>query len=267
MQSVSFTELIDSLEAKSEGGRLVWSTTITENWMQGRTTYGGLSAALCLSAVHRQFTDLPELRTAQINFTGPVGGKISIECKELRRGKSVAYIEAVMNNEKGVATHAVFCCGAPRESRLNTVFADSPDMPTPEASTDFFEFESGPVFANNFDCRLAQGGLPVSGSKDNEHFIWIRHKDPKATDLAALLGIADMPPPAVLPMFTTPAPISSMTWMLNFANNHTTTRDGWWLMRTAGEYALDGYSSQDMQVWNRDGELVITGRQNVALFY
>ena len=55
--------------------------------------------------------------------------------------------------------------------------------------------------------------------------------------------------------------------MFNFTSTKLDTDDGWWLMRTAAEHAREGYSSQDMQVWNTKGELVITGRQNVAIFY
>ena len=60
-----------------------------------------------------------------------------------------------------------------------------------------------------------------------------------------------MPPPAVLPMFKEFAPISSMTWMMNFLKEDISTEDGWWLMRSAADHSRDGYSSQDMQVWNK----------------
>ena len=262
--TISFSELLNSLE---QTGEHLSSVKITQNWMQGRTTYGGLSAALCYQAVINDFADLPPLRSAQINFIGPVGGTVSISTKVMRRGRSVAFISAEMIGEKGLATQAVFCFGESRESRLNQHFTTSPDVPSVEDSANFFDSGFGPAFANNYDCLLAKGGHPVSGSDAHEHFIWVRHKDKQANDLAALIGIADMPPPAVLPMFTEFAPISSMTWMMNFLNDDITTQDGWWLMRSAAEHACNGYSSQDMQVWNKAGDLIITGRQNVAVFY
>jgi len=269
MSDISFSQLVNGLEKHTDDQ---WNGHIYQNWMQGRTTYGGLSAALCLAAVQKEFSDLPPLRSAQVNFIGPVGGDISIEVAVMRRGKSVAYISASMTGEKGLATHAVFCFGIARDSRLNQVF-DTPindlnDIPAPEQSMNFFEHGPGPVFAKNFDCLLAKGGFPLSGSDEFEHYIWVRHKDKQANDLAALIGLADMLPPAVFPMFKEFAPISSMTWMMNFVHNDLPTSDNnWWLMRTAGEYAIDGYSSQNMQVWNQAGDLVITGRQNVAVFY
>ena len=260
----SFTAVIGELKQTSE---LCCAGTIPENWMQGRTTYGGLSAALCLAAVNKSITDLPPLRSALINFVGPAGGDYHIDIKVLRQGKSVSTISADLVNSSGLATHAVFTFGASRPSRLDRDFTVQPKLPSQADSEDFFKQGPGPTFSSNFDCRLARGGMPLSGSDQHEHFIWARHRDAAANDLVALVGLADMPPPAVLPMFTEFAPISSMNWMMNFLSEDISTDDGWWLMRSAAEHARDGYSSQDMQVWNTRGELVITGRQNVAVFY
>jgi len=63
--------------------------------MQGRTTYGGLSAALCLKAAEG-LAEGAALRSAQIAFVGPVGGDVRIKTDVLRRGKSAVYINAVM---------------------------------------------------------------------------------------------------------------------------------------------------------------------------
>jgi hypothetical protein len=57
-----------------------------------------------------------------------------------------------------------------------------------------------------------------------------------------------------------------MTWIANFLASSPASRDGWWLLRFAADQAGEGYSSQDMTVWNSDGEAVIAGRQSVAIF-
>lgn len=260
---MKYNDLLASFEKTDNA----WHVDITEDWMQGRTTYGGLSAALCLHAVKLDYPDLPPLRSSQVNFIGPAGGPVSITTEVMRQGKSVAFIEARIVGEKGLATHTVFCFGAERESKFDLDFTQSPDCASLEDSKDFFELGPGPVFTQHFDCRLAKGGLPVSGSEHSEHFIWIRFKDDVPTNETTLLAIGDMPPPAVLPMFKEFAPVSSINWAVNFTQDKPTTKDGWWLMRTAAEDAKHGYSSQDMQVWNSDLELVMTGRQSVAIFY
>ena len=261
--SVGYTELLNGMIANASG----WAINIPENWMQGRTTYGGLSAALCLQATLNDHANLPSLRSAQINFIGPAGGDVVMSSQVLRQGKSVSFVEAVMEGEKGLATKATFCFGGERESRLNRDFTIAPDCPSISGSENFFKDGPGPVFTANFDCLLAQGDHPGSASTKHEHFMWIRFKEHVEISPVSLLAIADMPPPAVLPMFDGFAPISSMTWMVNFIQDEPTTDDGWWLMRTCAEHAKQGYSSQDMQIWNSNRELVLTGRQNVAIFY
>ncbi len=260
---MNFTELIDSA-ALEHGG--VLSLTIPPDWMQGRTTYGGLSAAICLETARRAFPDAPPLRSAMVSFIGPAGGAVEGRAKMLRQGKSVTFVEAEVIGEKGIATRCEFAFGEARPSQWNRTFTPAPVVPPPEDCGPFGPPDGAIHFTRHFDSRLAKGGRPVSGSKEHDHFIWVRHTDETATGIVALLALADMPPPALMPMFTEFAPISSMTWMVNILCDEPKTRDGWWLLESRAEHAGAGYSSQDMLVWNRDGDLVIAGRQSVAIF-
>lgn len=264
VMSIAFSELIAG--ASFEGGAL--SVSVPPDWMQGRTTYGGMSAALCLEAALRAFPDAPPLRSALVSFIGPAGGDVTARASVLRQGKSVTFIEADVRGEKGIATRCTFAFGGARPSRFNETFTPPHKMPPPEQCPPFFppDMQIGPSFAHHFENKLAKGARPISGSKEHDHYIWVRHRDDKAAGIVSLLALADMPPPAVLPMFDEPAPISSMTWLVNVLTDKPQTRDGWWLLQSRAEQASQGYSSQDMLVWNRDGELVITGRQSVAVF-
>lgn len=240
--------------------------TIPEDWMQGRTTYGGLSAAICFEIAKRSFPDLPPLRSAMVSFIGPAGGAVEGKASLLRQGKSVSFVEADVIGEKGLATRTVFAFGVSRQSAFDAIYTPSPTVPALSELEPYMPEGLGPSFANHFETRLVSGGRPMSGSKEHDHFIWVRHKDREAQDLTALLALADMPPPAVMPMFTEFAPISSMTWMINVLNDAPQTEDGWWLLESRAENASSGYSSQDMLIWNSNGELVVAGRQSVAIF-
>jgi hypothetical protein len=44
------------------------------------------------------------------------------------------------------------------------------------------------------------------------------------------------------------------------------TRDGWWLVETASNFAGDGFSSETLRLWNADGVEVMRGLQSVAIF-
>ena len=240
---------------------------VAENWLQGRTVYGGMTAALCLEGALKAFPDLPPLRSAQISFIGPAEGELDVAPAILRQGKSVTFVNADIIGDKGLAARAVFAFGAARLSIFNTHFTPPPPLPDPSAANRFFPSDdAGPGFARNFDVRLAKGGVPLTASKETDHYLWIRHRDRRAETLSGLLALADMPPPAVFPMFPHFAPISTMTWSLNFLTDHPQTEDGWWLLESRAENAAEGYSSQDMFVWNAKGEPVIAGRQSVAIF-
>ena len=68
-------------------------------------------------------------------------------------------------------------------------------------------------------------------------------------------------------MFSEIAPVSTMTWMMNFIKEDPQTVDGWWLLDISAEHSRNGYSSEKFNVWNSNGELAITGHQNIAQFY
>ena len=258
----AFSDLIAAADITDGVMRL----TIPDTWMQGRTTYGGLSAALCLVAAERAFPDLPPLRSANISFIGPVGGGVEGRASALRRGKSVSFIEADLTTEVGLATRCVFAFGAARESMFDRTFTPPPEMSSPDACEDFIPKGFGPNFAQHFETKLAKGARPGTNSDEHDHFVWVRHIDERATGLAALIALADMPPPAVMPMFPVFKPISSMTWHMNFLVDAPESRDGWWLLQSRAENARSGYTSQDMPIWNSAGELVAIGRQSVAIF-
>ena len=110
--TVKFTELAGG--APYSDGAL--TQTIPPKWMQGRTTYGGLTAALCLETAMRAFPELPPLRSAQVSFIGPAGGAVEGRARMLRQGKSVTFVEADLFGEKGIATRATFAFGGARAS-------------------------------------------------------------------------------------------------------------------------------------------------------
>ena len=258
----SFTDLLASLASAPDG----LAVEITDDWAQGRTTFGGLTAALCLEATLRAHAALPPLRSAQVAFIGPAGGPVTMTSRVLRAGRSVTFVEADLSAEKGLATRALFVFGETRASKFDRRFIADQTPPPPQDCPPYLGDGFGPSFAQHFEQRLVRGGRPVTGSSEHDHFIWIRHRDRKASGVPALLALADMPPPALMPMFDSFAPISSMTWIVNMLDAAPETDDGWWLLETRAENARQGYSSQDMLVWNSRGEAVIAGRQQVAIF-
>ena len=106
-------ELVNSFTGDDQGP---WRVTAGDDWRQGRTLYGGISAALSFAACNRLASDLPPLRSAQIAFVGPANGETVLVPRILRQGKSVRFLACDLMSEEMVATRALFAFGGERPS-------------------------------------------------------------------------------------------------------------------------------------------------------
>ena len=242
-----------------------FAATIPEVWMQGRTSYGGFSAAMALEAARRLGDDLPPLRSAQVSFVGPLAGEVEVRARLLRRGRNATWVSAEVISDAGVGLTATFVFMGPVEAsalHLNNIPPPA-GFVSPEQAAPFPEGR-GPSFTAQFDRGFA---LPRSETKEPELNWWVRVKEAEGLDpMVALLLVADALPPGVMPLMEAWSPVSSMTWLVNLLTPLPQTRDGWYLLRAAGNYAEKGCSSQDMAIWNADGTAIAVGMQAIAIF-
>lgn len=241
-----------------------FTAAVPDNWMQGRTAYGGFSAALALVAAQQLVEDLPPLRSATVNFVGPLSGKVDVRARLLRQGRNATWISAEVTGETGTGLTATFVfMGAVEASRLHLHNVPMPANVVPLDQAMPLPAGAGPSFAPNLDRCFA---LPRTAEKLPEICWWERIRDAQGLDpMVALILLADALPPGVMPL-TGPAPISSMTWLINLLTPLPVSEDGWFLLRAAGNYAEKGCSSQDMAIWNSRGEAVAVGMQSIAIF-
>jgi acyl-CoA thioesterase len=233
--------------------------TLGDHWLQGRTAYGGASAATALMAVKAAFPDLPPLRSVQIAFVGPLAGDVSMAPALLRRGKNSAFVGCDVIGGDGVGLRALFLFMASRESAIAHVDLAPPPFDPPE--TDPVDPEKLPQgFLRNFD-------LAGAAERDAGFVRWARLRERDGLDAEVeLMAIADALPPAAMKLAKQWGPISSATWQLNLVTDTPATRDGWWLLGADTLHAGHGSSSQSMTIWNRDGDPIATATQSVALF-
>ena len=231
---------------------------ISESWLQGRTAYGGASAAVALHAVKAAIPDLPPLRSAQIAFVGPLAGQLDASPILLRRGKNSAFVGCDVTCEEGVGLRALFLFMASRPSSINFVDLAAPAVELGTFRADPERLPQG--FLRNFEMTDWQFG---NGTVQR----WIRLNERDNLDPEIeLLAIADGLPPAAMTLAKGWGPISTTTWQLNLVTDAPTTTDGWWLLEAKTLQAAHGSSSQTMTIWNRNGEPVATATQSVALF-
>lgn len=235
-------------------------------WSQGRTLYGGMTAALCYEAAKRIASDLPPIRSAQLTFSGPASGALSFRPQLLRQGKSATVLAVDCRAGDVLAARAAFTFGAVRESKLEQDFTKAPEVPAPETCGTFFPEEvEAQGFFQNFDRRVATGGRPFTSAAPSFN-AWVRFKDGRGVDpTTAMLALGDSVPPAAMLAFPQPGPVSTMTWTLDFARAPT-TGEGWHLIHSSSERAHEGYSLQTMGLWDASGVYLGAGRQMVAIF-
>ncbi|MES2043077.1 MAG: thioesterase family protein [Pseudomonadota bacterium] len=236
---------------------------IPSDWLQGRTAYGGLSAALALHAAQGIEPDLPPLRSAQVAFIGPLAGEVTVTATKLRRGRTAAFIQADVVSEAGLGLRATFVFMADQPSRIDLAgrLTSTLRPPAPDAT-----LYTGPAefFTGNFNFL----DLKDEAKGDAEWVRWARLRDHEGLDpMVQLMAVGDALPPAAFKLLgKEPAPISSLTWIVNLLTPAPATRDGWWLLSAVSEHARHGCSSQIMTMWNAEGEAVAQGMQSVAIF-
>ena len=237
--------------------------TIPADWLQGRTSYGGLSSALALHAAQACEPDLPPLRSAQIAFIGPLSGEVSVTATKLRRGRTAAFIQADIVSGAGLGFRAtfVFMSDQPSQIDLEGRLQSPHRPPAPDAKlyTGPDEFFTGNF--NFFDLKEAAQG-------EAEWLRWARLRAFDGLDpMIEVLAVADGLPPAAFKLLgKRQAPISSLTWIVNLLTPTPATTDGWWLLSAQSDYAKNGCSSQSMMIWNADGQPIAQGMQSVAIF-
>lgn len=260
---MSFAEVLGSARKTDEGQIFA----VPDTWHQGRTAYGGFSTALCLDAAMREGgKDLPPLRSAQVAMIAPVFGEVEAKATIIRRGRNATWASAELHCNGALAFTASFVFMGPVESTLHIN-----DRPAPEGFLDPAKAravnytEHTPAFLrHHFETLHA---LPPLNGKHADMCRWVRLRDGEGIDpMIALILLADALPPGVMPLMTAWVPVSTMHWQLNLLTPMPVTEDGWWLLRSIGDYAEKGCSSQRMAIWNSEGEPVMTGMQSVALF-
>jgi len=234
-------------------------------WMQGRTLYGGASAVIAFTAARRAFPDLPPLRAAQVGFVAPIGEEIELSARIVRQGRSVTQVRSEITSGGNVALTAFWLFAAERESttiRASDAPRDWPGAPADNAPA---MTSDAPAFIrNNFEIRFGQ-------SKDADHGAtvrrWARLSGDHALDpVSRLILMGDVMPPGAIRIMKKPGPISSINWSFNVLDPHTSSQDGWYLAENASQHAAGGYSSERLRMWDSEGRQVLDGLQSVAVF-
>ena len=242
--------------------------SVDESWLQGRSMFGGLQAALCVKAMRTLAGESIPLRTLQFTFMAPIpAGNTKAIAELLRSGKNTRHVQAkIVGENNQVMAIAMGVFGEPRDSLLQR---DLQPRNIESTSEKEFKFIPGvtPNFTQHFDAVWLYGGLPFSGQTLPEIVVDVSMKDDGLCSEAHFLAIADFVPPVALSLLSQPVPGSSLTWMLEFLDDDYFDQPlQHWRVEAEMVAANAGYTSQTVTLFAPNQKAIALSRQSMVVF-
>ncbi len=260
-----FSEILASIRFDGVSAEV----TVTEDWAQGRATYGGLVAAVGNEVMRKLVPVERLLRSLTTTFIGPASAAHwRVEAHVLRVGKAVTLARCDIIDADQVAATLVGVYGAPRES---AVAVHLQPMPATHAVDELHEVrflpDLSPRFAQHFAMRWAEGAKPFSGSARVPNKTYIRHRDTAPLTESHVVGLIDCIPTPAISMFKERKPASSLVWTVELlAHEFAFAPEAWWRIDTDIDAARDGYVNQTGILYDPNGTPTALTRQVVAVF-
>ena len=246
---------------------------IPQGWLQGRTVYGGLVAAMLIHKARFTIADSSKkLLNCSVTFVGPVQqSPVKLTAEILRQGKSVTSIEVRLWQDDAVQSILLASFGALRDSEIHVnQEISAPDYSPVSELRIFSDNPLAPECMKQFELAWGEGKYPFSASEQPDFGGWFRfnshiHENRCATE-ADLLALFDVWPPGVLPLFNMPAPASSLTWQITFLHSTNYQLQDWLKYKVVTDFAENGYATEYAHVWDAKNRLIAISRQTVTIF-
>lgn len=261
---MQLAEILSSISATGDE----YHVTVSDDWMQGRATFGGLVAAVGNEAMRKLVPRDRPLRSLQTTFIGPAtAGTWRIRPRVSRVGRAVTLAQCEVLDGDQVVAVQVGVYGMDRESAvLVKPIAVAPPRRVEEINEIRFSAEKSPAFIQHFALRVAEGAKPFTGTRSPTK-IFIRHRDPAPLSESHIVALVDSIPTPALSMYKAPAPGSSLVWMLEFFEHALEfSPEAWWRIDTDIDAATGGYVNQTGLLLDPNGRPVALSRQLFAVF-
>ncbi|MBL8265876.1 acyl-CoA thioesterase [Steroidobacter sp.] len=261
---MQFSEILSSIDQVGDD----FQATVTDNWLQGRATFGGLVAAVGNEAMRKLVPRDRPLRSLQTTFVGPAGAGIwRLRARVLRVGRAVTLAQCEVLDGDQVVALQVGVYGMDRESAvLVKPAAVEPPRKVEDINEIRYSPDRFPAFVQHFALRYAMGAKPFT-STHSPTKVFIRHRDPAPLTESAIVGLVDCIPTPALSMYKAPAPGSSLVWMLEFFEHDLEfAPDAWWRIDSDIDAATSGYVNQTGLLHDPNGRPVALSRQLFAIF-
>jgi acyl-CoA thioesterase len=261
---MQFSEILASIRGPDDE----CTVSVSEDWLQGRATFGGLVAAVGNEAMRKFVPRDRPLRSLQTTFAGPAGpGDWKLRARVLRAGRAVTLAQCeVIEGDKIVAVQT----GVYGMDRESAVLVKPTPVDPPRSVDDINELrytpELAPAFVQHFALRFALGAKPFTSTRSPSK-VYIRHRDPSPLTESHIVALVDCIPTPALSMFKAPAPGSSLVWTLDFFQHDLEfSPEAWWRIDTDIDAATGGYVNQTGLLHDPNGRPVALSRQLFVVF-
>lgn len=245
-----------------------WTVTLSDRWNIGPNPNGGYVLAAITAALFGA-TDKPDPLSLTAHYLRPASpGPGTVEVEVVRAGRRHTHLHArLMQETERVRLLAVFgdldSAEGPTLVREEPPVLPRPDecMARPKSSGPAIGPQ--PSMMERFDTRLS----PTSGlgrgepSGVPEIAGWIRFADDREPDVRSLPLFADAFPPPVFEL----GPAGWVPTVELTVHVRARPEPGWLMARFATHVLVDGYLSEDGEIWDGAGRLVAQSRQLALL--
>jgi acyl-CoA thioesterase len=265
------TDFAAAMELRPIGDRR-WSAGVTPDWGNGRTTFGGLVAALAARVAVQVVGAERPLRSMDIAFVAPIApGPVELDAEVLGEGKSVTQLVVSVRSGPvlGCRVHVVAGAGRVSAVRVDAVPAELHEGLPGEQGVDFAYLPGlTPEFFQQMEYRWCSEAFPFSGGGPEAAQIqgWIRHRT-AVQGVEATVALLDGWPPVVLPMTSGPTPVSTVRWALHLTPpvEQPEAERPWFWYEAKTVQCADGYATGYASLY-QNGRLVAWSEQLIAVF-
>lgn len=257
---------IDEILSAASTGEL---PLIAPGWGQGRTTFGGLTAAILYQRIRNEVDEERQVRSFDINFVRPLEAlkPYEVDIQTLADGKTATIKRAYLIQDGKLRATATANFLRKIESSVTINRFTVPDMHSLEKSTDFLRHDV-PDFFQHFEIKIGTSAHPFSGQETPSLGGWMRFKEaPEKISEAHLICMIDAWPPTASPNYEGFKPLSTMSWGIHFTAPTTALNPESHIgYHSEVNFSEHGVSSSTAQVWDENGSLLANSTQTNIIY-
>lgn len=240
---------------------------VRPDWHIVRGANGGHLAAMLLRGMAQAVgEETRHPRSLTVHFGRvPKEAPVYIETEILRTGRTMSNVAARMVQDDKVIANGIALFATQTEGKRDFQDIQMPEVPRPDDIEQVNDRDDFP-FGRQFDFR--QTG-DFAGQAENA--IWMRLREPQATDAFGAVQLCDAFAPAVFGKLATGGggagvPTLEMTYHLRETLPIASDKPGAWYLGVFKTSVLrQGFLEEDGWLWSEDGTLVAQSRQLALL--